>query len=53
MLGTEIKVEKVVYDLSPDEYHAIVLIGGIGAQVFFSMMKKPIIFSEARMKKVK
>ncbi len=35
MLGTEVEVNKIVYELSPDEYDAVVLVGGIGAQVFF------------------
>jgi protease I len=36
MLGTEVEVEKVVYDLNPEDYDAIVLVGGIGAKVFFT-----------------
>ncbi len=35
MLGTEIDVKKNVYELSPSEYDAIVLVGGIGARIFF------------------
>ncbi len=36
MLGTEIEVKECVYDLDPSQYDAVILVGGIGAQVFFT-----------------
>ena len=47
MLGTEVDVEKVVYDLSPEDYKAVVLVGGIGASVFFTDEKVQEFFREA------
>lgn len=47
MLGAEVEVEKVVYDLDPLSYDAIVLVGGIGASVFFSDEKLQEFFKMA------
>lgn len=47
MLGAEVEVNKIIYDLSPDDYKAVVLVGGIGARVFFTDEKVQEFFREA------
>ncbi len=47
MLGTEIEVSKNAYEVSPSEYKAIVLVGGIGANVFFDDEKIHKLLKEA------
>ena len=34
MLGNKITVEKTIYDVSPDDYVAIVIVGGIGSKQY-------------------
>jgi len=34
MLGNKITVEKTIYDVSPDDYVAIVIVGGIGSKEY-------------------
>ncbi|ACV25217.1 DJ-1/PfpI/YhbO family deglycase/protease [Methanocaldococcus fervens] len=34
MLGNKINVEKTIYDVNPDEYVAIVIVGGVGSKEY-------------------
>ena len=47
MLGAEVEVKKNIYELSPEEYEAVVLVGGIGASIFFTDEKVQEFFREA------
>jgi len=50
MLGAEVEVKKNIYELSPEEYEAVVLVGGIGANIFFTDEKVHEFFRKAHEK---